>query len=143
KILRAGKADGGVGWTSPWTPGFARPLNQGDRNRLALNVQESLVRPGAAVPSVGGSFDYTGFAKYWRRLATPVRLDTDGVYYLSFLFRREGPPTTDDPVHALAILFRTDEEIQRGKENASQRLNISVGGANQLFTNLEKVGSRT
>ena len=55
-----------------------------------MNVKEGLVRPGAAVPAIGGCFDYTGFAKYFRRLATPVRLDSDGVYYLSFLFRRYG-----------------------------------------------------
>jgi hypothetical protein len=139
--LRVGKANGGFGWTSRWMGGFARPLLEGDTNLLALNVKESLVRPGAAERSVGGCFDYIGFAKYHRRLATPVRLDADGVYYLSFLFRREGPPA--DPLNALAILLRTTEELQKGKEDSHKRLNIGVGGANQLFTHLEKVGSRT
>jgi hypothetical protein len=137
--LPAGKANGGFGWTSPWTPGFARPRNEGDQNVLALNVKQSLFRRGAEKVSVGGSFDYTGFAKYWRRLATPVRLDTDGVYYLSFLFRREGPPA--DPLNAVAILLRTSDELKQ--ESARDRLNIGVGGPNQLFTHLHKVGSRT
>src|SRR5206468_6415587 len=138
--LRTGKANGGLGWKGRWTGGFARPLLEGDTNLLALNAREGLLRPGAAVPSLGGSFDYTGFSKYHRRLETPVRLDTDGVYYLSYLFRREGPPS--DPVNAAAILFRTTEELQKGKDDARKRLNIGVGGPNQLFTHLEKVGCR-
>jgi hypothetical protein len=137
-ILRAGKANGGMGWAGPWQ-GWARPLNEGDRNRLALNVQEGLARPGAATPPVGGCLDYTGFTKYYRRLATPVRLDTDGVYYLSFLVRRHGPPA--DPLNAVAVLLRTSEEIR--KEDPLKRLNIGVGGGNQLFTHLNRVGSRT
>jgi ferric-dicitrate binding protein FerR (iron transport regulator) len=138
--LHAGRANGGVGWRGPWKGGFARPLLEGDRNRLALNVKEGLSRPGAGVPGVGGSFDYTGFTKYWRRLETPVRLDTDGVYYLSFLFRRFGPP--QDPLNALAVLLRTDTEFRTRQEDPRTRLNIGVGGTNELFTHLQRVGSR-
>jgi hypothetical protein len=144
EVLRAGQANGGTGWITPWK-GFARPLDEGNQNRLALNPSESLVRSGLAVRSVGGCFDYTGFAKYYRRLATPVRLDTDGVYYLSFLFRRQGPPA--DPLNALAVLLRTtdelDRELRKERADPQQRLNIGVGGANQLFTHLQGVGSRT
>jgi hypothetical protein len=139
EAFQAGQANGGFGWTSPWTPGFARPLNAGDHNELVLNVRESLTRAGAAGPAAGGCFDYTGFAKYWRRLATPVRLDTDAVYYLSFLFRRQGPQ--GDPLNAVAVLLRTTAELQT--EDASKRLNVGVGGANELFTHLHRVGSRT
>jgi ferric-dicitrate binding protein FerR (iron transport regulator) len=138
-VFRLGKATGGTGWTSPWTRGFARPLLEGDRNFLAINPKRNLVRSGSALPSVGGSFDYLGFAKYWRRLATPVRLDTDGVYYLSFLFRREGPPA--DPLNAVAVLLRTTDELKT--EDSRFRLNVGVGGANELFTHLQRVGSRT
>jgi ferric-dicitrate binding protein FerR (iron transport regulator) len=137
--LQRGTAHGGSGWLGPWTPGFARPLLEGDRNDLALNVKEGLSRPGSTVPSIGGSFDYLGFAKYWRRLATPVRLDTEGVYYLSFLFRRQGPPA--DELNALAVLLRTSEELQN--EDPRKRLNVGVGGVNQLFTHLQKIGCRT
>jgi hypothetical protein len=139
--LRTDKAGGGLGWTSRWLPGLTRPLLEGDGNLSALNPKESLVRPGSAALSGGGSFDYIGFAKYHRRLATPVRLDTDGVYYLSFLFRREGPPA--DPLNALAILLRSTDELQKGREDARKRLNIGIGGPNQLFTHLDKIGSRT
>jgi ferric-dicitrate binding protein FerR (iron transport regulator) len=137
--LRLNRANGGFGWATPWK-GFARPLFEGDQNRLALNVTEGLGRPGAAVPGVGGCFDYTGFSKYYRRLATPVRMDADGVYYLSFLFRRQGPPA--DPLNAVAVLLRTSEDV-RTDADPSRRLNIGVGGVNHLFTHLNRVGLRT
>ncbi len=141
RALPEGTADGGRGWAGPWTPGFARPLRDGDRSRLALNVREGLTRPGAKLLPAGGSFDYTGFAKYWRRLATPVRLDTEGVYFLSYLFRHQGPPA--DAVNALAVLLRTDDEIVHKKDEPWTRLNVGVGGAsNELFTSLQRAGAR-
>jgi hypothetical protein len=138
--LRNGQANGGIGWDGPWLGGFARPP-EGSNNVLALNPRDSLTRPRSGMRSIGGSFDYTGFSKYHRKLQSPLRLDTDGVYYLSFLFRREGPPA--DTLNAVAILFRTTEELQRDKDDAKKRLNIGVGGINQLFTHLGGVGSRT
>jgi ferric-dicitrate binding protein FerR (iron transport regulator) len=134
--LRTHQANGGLGWVGPWD-GFARPRQPGVAVRPPLNVGQSLVRPGAA--SVGGCFDFVGFSKYYRRLATPVRLDVDGFYYLSFLFRRQGPPA--DPLNAVAVLLRTGPEIRQ--EDPRKRLNVGVGGVNQLFTHLNAVGSRT
>ncbi len=142
ELFRTGKANGGFGWNGRWMPALTRPVSEaGDRNLFVLNAKESLSRPGAVVPSIGGCFDYTGFAKYQRRLATPIRLDTDGVYYLSFVFRRYGPST--DPVNAVALLLRTTAGIKKDKADAHNRLNIGVGGANQLFTHLGGAGSRT
>jgi ferric-dicitrate binding protein FerR (iron transport regulator) len=138
EAFRRKQANGGFGWNGPWE-GFARPLRPGDTNHHALHIAESLSRPGSATPSVGGCFEYLGFSKYYRRLATPVRLDIDRTYYLSFLFRRQGPPA--DPLNAVAVLLRTNSEIRN--ENSRLRLNIGVGGANQLFTHLHAVGSRT
>lgn len=139
--LRLGRANGGTGWAGPWIQGFARPTRPEDHNILALNARDSLLRPRAGTPSRGGCIDYTGFAKYWRRLATPVRLDADGVYYLSYLFRRSGPPA--DEVNAVAVLLRTLDDMPHKKEDTRARLNIGIGGPNQLFTHLERTGSRT
>jgi ferric-dicitrate binding protein FerR (iron transport regulator) len=141
QLFRKGQANGGYGWASPWTEFFVRPLNPGDRNLQTLNVKEGLTRPGATVPAVGGCFDYTGFTKYYRRLATPIRLDSDGVYYLSFLFRRYGPQA--DEINAAAVILWTNEDYEQKLDGARLRLNIGVGGGNQLFTHLQQVGSRT
>jgi ferric-dicitrate binding protein FerR (iron transport regulator) len=138
QTLRKRQANGGFGWIGPWD-GFARPLRPEDVRRQPLNVGEGLTRPGSATPAVGGCFDYLGFSKYYRRLATPVRMDIDGAYYLSFLFRRHGPPA--DPLNAVAVLLRTGAEIRN--EDPRKRLNVGIGGVNQLFTHLNAVGSRT
>jgi hypothetical protein len=71
----------------------------------------------------------------------PVRLDADGVYYLSYLFRHHGPPA--DPVNAVAVLLWPDADARVQDGDRQRRLNIGVGGANQVFTHLQGVGSRT
>lgn len=142
-LLPAGAAAGGTGWSSPWRPGFARPRNAGDTNVLALNVKQGLARTGAAEPSAGGAFDYSGFSKYFRRMAVPVRMDTDDVYYVSFLLLRDGPP--DESLNSSAILLRTDYELElehQGQENRRERLNLGVDKVNHLFTALHGVGAR-
>ncbi len=142
-LLPDGAAAGGTGWSSAWRSGFARPRNEGDTNILALNVKHGLSRAGARAPAVGGAFDYTGFSKYFRRMDVPVRLDVDEVYYLSFLFLREGPP--EDSLSSSAILLRTDYELElehKGQENRRERLNIGVDKVNHLMTALHGVGAR-
>jgi hypothetical protein len=142
-LLPDGMAHGGTGWTAPWRSGFARPRNEGDENRLALNVKESLVRAGASRPSLGGSFDYTGFTKYFRPMAMPIRMDSDNVYYVSFLMRREGP--SEEQLNSSAVLLRTSDELERehqGQENRRERLNIGVHRVNHLFTHLHGVEAR-
>jgi hypothetical protein len=94
---------------------------------------------------MGGCFDHAGFTKYFRRLATPLRLDQNGVYYLSFLFRRGGPPA--DPLNSVSVQFRQTDELARdqldGTRDMSKRLNLGVDRTNELFTHLERIGSRT
>ncbi|QEL14970.1 hypothetical protein [Limnoglobus roseus] len=140
--LQLGTANGGTGWGGPWKPGFARPAD--DRGRSPLNVTEGLTRPGVSVPPVGGCFDFVGFAKYYRRLKTPVRLDADGVYYLSFLVRRHGPPA--DPLNAVSVLLRTGDELERDESGEGAdlraRLNIGIDKTNDLFAYLGRRGSR-
>jgi hypothetical protein len=137
EALRVGKGDGGKGWATAWK-GFARPAEGGDAGQPALNVHESLFRPGDRDASAGGCFDFTGFSKYYRKLQTPVRLDTEEVYYLSFLFRRYA--ASDDPVNTVAVLLRTENELRN--ENPRRRLNIGVGKGNCLFTFFDRASSK-
>jgi len=139
EALEKGKADGGFGWTSPWGPSPAGPRQPNAPRPPAISVEQSLVRPGAAVPAVGGHFECVGSAVYYRRLATPVRLDTEGVYYLSFLFRRQGPPA--HPMDVVSLMLRPDEE-PRKRPDLSNRLTIGAGGSNQIFTHLGRACSR-
>jgi hypothetical protein len=137
----AGRAGGGIGWSEPWTFAFARPVGEGKQEGPPLNLREGLKRPGAAVDPVGGCFDYIGFTKAFRKLNTPVRLDADAVYYMSYLFRHNGPPS--DPTNAVAILLWTDEDAKKQEGDRQRRLNVGIAGANQVFTQVQGVGSRT
>ena len=145
KMLDEGRAGGGKGWSTPWRAGFSRPAEGVDKNLLPLNIRETLNFPGASTPSIGGSFDFTGFTKYFRRLATPIRLDRDGVYYISYLFRRGGPQS--DPQNAVVVLLRNSDELEgeltRNQPDSSRRMNLGVERYNDLFTSLQKVGARS
>jgi len=148
--LRNGAANSGVGFSEAWgggivpEGGFARAVNAKIDDQLALNPAASLERANAPDVSVGGSFEHVGFAKYFRRLAVPVRLDSDGVYYLSYLFRREGPPA--DPLNSVSVQFRQTEELARdqreGMTDLRLRMNFGVDRTNDLFAHLERIGRR-
>ncbi|MFO0810730.1 MAG: hypothetical protein U0746_19040 [Gemmataceae bacterium] len=138
--LAAGRANGGSGWAGPWQMAFARP--QPPDIAPKLFAPAGLTRTGAMSPAVGGAFDFTGFTKLFRRLAEPVRLDRDGMYYLSYLFRRQGPAT--DQTNAVAVLLWTDADQKEQGSDPRSRLNVGVGGpAHELFTHLHGVNSRT
>jgi hypothetical protein len=139
EALEKGKADGGLGWISPWGPSHALPRRPNEPRPPALSLDGSLTRPGAAVRPVGGRFECAGRAVYYRRLATPVRLDTEGSYYLSFLFRRQGPPA--QPMDTVTVMLRPDEESHK-RLDLSNRLTIGASGSNQVFTHLGQACSR-
>jgi ferric-dicitrate binding protein FerR (iron transport regulator) len=142
--LRDEAAAGGSGFVGPWGGGFARAVNEKQGDRIALNIEESLTRASAPEASIGGSFEHVGFAKYFRRLAKPVRMDADGVYYFSFLFRREGPPL--DALNDVSIQLRQTEELEGDQRDATtdlrKRLNFGVDRTNELYTHLERTGRR-
>lgn len=144
KMLDQGRASGGIGWSTAWRAGFARPADDVDKSALPLNVFDSLQFPGSARP-LGGSFDFTGFTKYFRRMATPIRLDHDGVYYVSYLFRRGGPQL--DPQNSVAVLLRNAHELEgeltREQPDFTRRMNLGMERGNDLFTSLQRVGART
>jgi hypothetical protein len=156
EIFTTGQANGGLGWSSPWTVLIARPLLWGEKKLPPLNVEESLVRPDSTAPSIGGKFDHAGFGSYYRQLATPIRMDTDGIYYLSCLFRRAG--LAGHPHNMVALMLKPDEGAPPGEPNRpdgavdtgdarehhdrhgvampnfANRVMIGVGGCNQVFT---------
>lgn len=139
--LRTGKGIGGLGWAGPWVPVFVRPFHEQNRQQGGLNTADSLTRPGAA-QSLGGCLEYPGSVKFRRRLAAPVRLDTDGVYYLSFLFRRQDRPA--DPMNLVSIVLRSGgEERDESAIDLLRQLSLGVGGSNYLFMHLDRSGART
>lgn len=117
-----------VGWAGPW---------RGPESMDAmLSVHESLVRPRSEEVSVGGSLDFAGVNVIQRLLAVPVRLDQNGVYYFSFLFRRyPGGPKSQG---AFLLTFSNARQTDPQK-----RLALGVAQpAHVVFVNLEGGGVR-
>ncbi len=138
QVFRTGQGGGGIGWARPWTPDVPPPPREQDPLLSVLNVKESLTRPGAAGPSPGGCLDCSGTLRLHRRLATPVRLDADAVYYLSFLFRRDERPA--HPLNSVTLLLCRDGE---DRADPRQQLVIGVGGSNHLFAHIGRIAPRT
>lgn len=136
--LQNGTGTGGTGWAGPWRMSVVRPgFKAEQRDRLSLNAKESLLRADSATPSVGGSFEYAGYAKSFRKLKQPVALDADAVYYLSFLFRRQPPA---DSYSTLAIVLWSDDDYQQQNFlDFRKRLYLGVKGSNQLDTHLGRM----
>ncbi len=143
--FRDGKGTGGVGWSSSWKYPFPPSPEDGSsgKPRWTLNVEQGLSRASAPAASIGGSFEYAGWGKYSRKLATPLRLDEDGVYYLSYLFRREGIPFRND-FNLIAVHLRDGAKGARpfryGQRQHRPRINFGVRH-NTLFANLADIGS--
>jgi ferric-dicitrate binding protein FerR (iron transport regulator) len=138
--LMKGTATGGIGFEGAWKPVFPlpppRPIH---KTHSSLNIRDGLAREG--LTSAGGCFDAAGNVRYLRRLTTPINLGEDGVYYLSFLFRRHGPAA--DSINAFAIVLRPTDAPAMDREDFSRRLNIGIGAMNQLYTHLHGICTRT
>jgi len=141
--FKDGKGAGGSGWIGAWELVWAKPHK--DRAQWTLNVGAGLARPDVQA-SIGGSFEYAGQAKYRRRLAAPVRLDADGVYFLSYLFRREGPASGRGIRNFVGLQFREEADLQgeRSRRRCDPRKQLSVGveRSNELFTSLQRESGR-
>jgi len=125
----SGQSGGGIGWAQPWVVPNAAPMS--------LNTDESLVRQDAEESSIGGSIDYAGASQIQRQLATPIRLDQDGVYYFSFLFRRSAGSVKPPNTFMLMLSNPRQPEPQK-------RLSVGAAQPNHVvFANLEGGGART
>ncbi len=84
-------AAGGFGWSGPWfCPG---KLPTGDTEHLTIapgKLQVPWSIQGGRGPMLESPHEYSSRR---RMLAQPIRLDEDGVYYVSVLVRWDTPPT--------------------------------------------------
>lgn len=72
-----GRSSGGKGWSGPW-----RSLLHRDVGSRARVLSDDTVGNGRCIEARGRQ------NVSWRSLATPVRLDVDAVYYISFLMKK-------------------------------------------------------
>ena len=76
---RLGNANGGLGWIGPWRAWYRK--NEPSFSRVRF---DNALGQGSCLRVFGKK------KVSWRTLENPIRLDTDGVYYLSFLLRKIG-----------------------------------------------------
>jgi hypothetical protein len=138
--LKEGRANGGSGWKGHWVYAFGRPIGDWPASKSPLVTNEGLTISEPSQQASDGSYQYKGFTKAFRPLAKPIRLDQDGVYYISYLFRRTGPSINASDIAALLLWPEADALKQEGEPR--NRLNLGVAGSNRLFFHLEGSSAR-
>jgi hypothetical protein len=113
QLLAGGGSNGGVGWDGPWVVAVKK-----DPVRLSAR---GLDFPNARLRPTGGCIESAGHTYVYRKLATPLRMDQDAIYYLSYLFRHNhssgvGP---DNNIH---LSFRDSRHPE-----VEKRLRIGLG----------------
>jgi hypothetical protein len=91
-LLPLADAVGGTGWIGPWTVSPGAKLPPGDSGDLTIaSAMMHVPWPlqGGRGPMLEAPPHYQSRR---RQLAEPVRLDEDGVYYVSVLVRWDAPP---------------------------------------------------
>jgi hypothetical protein len=107
------EAKGGFGWTGPWriSPGVKSPPDEGELTIASGKLTVPWSVQGGRGPMLEATPDYVSRT---RTLAQPVRLDEDGVYYVSVLVRWETPPTpvVGQTMPAVRIVLRSSTDFQ-------------------------------
>jgi ferric-dicitrate binding protein FerR (iron transport regulator) len=99
------QANGGQGWNGPW--GTLRAKSDGSNSLLEiatgqLNQNWPVAGGHGSALKIGA-----GLTSRARRLAQPVRLDRDGIYYLSLMVRQEVPPGMENELSRVAMGLRS------------------------------------
>lgn len=136
---------GGRGWIGGWhgpqimywpVPG-GPPLNNPLRTQ-AIDPRGGLTHPGRV--GAGGSFQQIGQTRYSRQLASPIRLNEDATYYLSFLFRRDRPPRHG--LSTLLVSLKPNNNMPLNPSAHHRRLALGIGSDHHLCVSLNGSFSR-
>lgn len=109
------EANGGTGWGGPWhlSPGKPPAGDHGDLTIVAGKLNIPWAVQGGRGPMLEAPLEYLSRR---RLLARPVRLDEDGVYFLSGLVRWEAPPPPvagqPGPLPSIRMVLRSSTDFQ-------------------------------
>ena len=131
--LTSGQANGASEWGSQWDIGI-RFITGKFRDVPLINTAVDISSPDGQLQQTGMlefPFATTGitYAGMHRRLATPLRLDVDGVYYFSLVFEfGDQPASLADAPFAFEFILRPDfpREVRQPKPR-SEREVVAVG----------------
>lgn len=136
---------GGRGWIGGWhgpqvmhwpTPG-GPPPNALYRTH-SIDPRGGLTHPGRV--GAGGTFQQVGQTRYSRQLATPIRLNEDGTYFLSFLFRRDRPPRIG--MSTLLVSLKPNNNMPLDPSAHHRRLTLGISSDHHLCVSLNGSFSR-
>jgi hypothetical protein len=108
-LLPLAEATGGSGWVGPWTVSPGAKMPPGDNGELTIASGRLHVPwpvQGGRGPMLEAPPDYQSRR---RQLAEPIRLDEDGVYYVSVMVRWEvpPPPPSGKPMPSVRLVLRS------------------------------------
>ena len=110
-------------------------------SKKASSASTRKTPPSAAATTLSASPDTTAGC------AAPVRMDAAGVYYLSFLVCRDGPPLSIDRTNSVSVALREagefDRQRRRGQFESGRRLELGFDRKSELFAQLEKNSDRS
>lgn len=106
-------AAGGTGWIGPWAVSPGAKLPPGDAGDLTIASAKLRVAwplQGGRGPMLEAPQNYQSRR---RQLAEPVRLDEDGVYYVSVLVRWDAPPAppAGQTLPSVRLVLRSSTEF--------------------------------
>jgi ferric-dicitrate binding protein FerR (iron transport regulator) len=109
--LPLANATGGFGWSGPWF--YPGKLPPGDTEHLTIalgKLQVPWSLQGGRGPMLESQHEYVSRR---RMLAQPIRLDEDGVYYVSVLVRWDTPPTlpAGQTLPAIRLVLRCSDNF--------------------------------
>ncbi len=124
--ISSGRADGGIGWSGNWEFGGRSEVEKPSAFPLINTIHgladhgEKFGLPGMLeFPSIERGLTRAGLH---RSLATPLRLDQDGVYYFSLLFEFDsGTPLEAIPKAPYAFMFILRPDFPREVRQLKQR----------------------
>ncbi|MBL8797004.1 MAG: FecR domain-containing protein [Planctomycetia bacterium] len=105
------EANGGLGWGGPWRLSPGAKLNGAAPDLTIVEAKLKINWPvrGGRGPMLEAPADYQSRS---RPLAEPIRLDQDGVYYISVLTRWDAPaPAPNQPVPAIRMVLRSSSNF--------------------------------
>jgi hypothetical protein len=122
------RAAGGKGWVGTWgvSPGVKFPPGvNGDLSIASAKLQVAWPIQGGRGPMLEGGADYQSRR---RVLARPVRLDEDGVYFVSVLSRWEAPSTAGQRLPSVRMVLRSSADF----DGDHVMFNLPIHGQPQL-----------
>ena len=108
EVLPVHEAEGGIGWQGPWQPAGTWPYPE-DPQRPLRFVSSPAIQGGRLLNASDA------FPQILRKLATPIRMDRDGIYYFSARVRWVPGTSPVQVMRQARIILRSSSDPKNGR----------------------------